>query len=242
MARAVASGLQLIQPIPKPALAFTKSLANLHVPPFPAAVVLGARENDFSRIKNYSAINNGVVPCRVSAVRTSAVVGAGTSNSGLSSEMKTLKAKGDSYFLVDKRPIILFDGICNMCNGGVNFMLDNDPEGKVRFAALQSEAGRALLVRSGRAPDDLSSILLVDEERAYIKSEAILGMAKYLQSPFPPLGLAASLVPLFMRDVLYDQIAANRYSIMGQTSSCRTCVHIWTVFGMVLISGQTVGV
>jgi predicted DCC family thiol-disulfide oxidoreductase YuxK len=56
-------------------------------------------------------------------------------------------------------------GVCNMCNGGVNFVLDNDPVGRLRFAALQSEAGRALLLRSGRAPDDISSLVLVEKDR-----------------------------------------------------------------------------
>jgi hypothetical protein len=72
------------------------------------------------------------------------------------------------YFTdLDRRPVILFDGVCNMCNGGVNFVLDWDPAGKVRFCALQSDAGRALLQRCGRSADDISSIVLV-EESGYI--------------------------------------------------------------------------
>lgn len=62
----------------------------------------------------------------------------------------------DVLFASDMRPIILFDGVCNMCNGGVNFALDYDQEGVFRFAALQSDVGRALLVRSGRRADDIS--------------------------------------------------------------------------------------
>lgn len=60
---------------------------------------------------------------------------------------------GSKYFsATDRRPVILFDGVCNMCNSGVNFMLDWDREGRFRFAALQSEAGRKLLERAGRHP------------------------------------------------------------------------------------------
>ena len=66
----------------------------------------------------------------------------------------------DVLFASDMRPIILFDGVCNMCNGGVNFALDYDQEGVFRFAALQSEVGRALLVRSGRRADDISRRVL----------------------------------------------------------------------------------
>lgn len=65
----------------------------------------------------------------------------------------TDRTPGAEYFTAaDRRPVILFDGVCNMCNGGVNFMLDWDKEGVYRYAALQSEAGRQLLARSGRHP------------------------------------------------------------------------------------------
>ncbi|GAQ91675.1 hypothetical protein KFL_008320040 [Klebsormidium nitens] len=94
------------------------------------------------------------------------------------------QSAGARYFAADKRPIILFDGVCNFCNGGVNFMLDNDPQGKLRFAALQSDAGRALLQRAGRAPEDISSIVLIEPDRSYTHSEAILRIAQYLPEPF----------------------------------------------------------
>ena len=68
---------------------------------------------------------------------------------------------GAQYFRDDSRPVILFDGVCNLCNGGVNFILDWDKQAVYRLAALQSIAGRELLRRAGRSPDDLSSIVLV---------------------------------------------------------------------------------
>jgi predicted DCC family thiol-disulfide oxidoreductase YuxK len=68
--------------------------------------------------------------------------------------------------------VILFDGVCNLCNGGVNLALDLDPPGELRFAALQSSAGRALLRRSGRDASDISSIVLVERDRSYVKSGA----------------------------------------------------------------------
>jgi len=136
-------------------------------------------------------------------------------------EVKEKKKKADAYFASDSRPIVLFDGVCNMCNGGVNFVLDNDPVGRLRFAALQSEAGRALLLRSGRAPDDISSLVLVEKDRSYIKSEGVLRTAQYLQSLFPPIASIALLFPLFFRDFVYESIADNRYSVFGQTDVCR---------------------
>ncbi|CAM6092037.1 unnamed protein product [Calypogeia fissa] len=132
-----------------------------------------------------------------------------------------LENSGDSYFLTDARPVILFDGVCNMCNGGVNFMLDNDKEGKLRFAALQSEAGRALLVKSGRAADDISSIVLVDEDRSYIKSEAILRIGQFLNFPYSPAAFLGLIVPMFLRDALYNTVADNRYSVFGKSNACR---------------------
>uniref|UniRef100_A0A383WGK0 Thiol-disulfide oxidoreductase DCC n=1 Tax=Tetradesmus obliquus TaxID=3088 RepID=A0A383WGK0_TETOB len=125
------------------------------------------------------------------------------------------------YFAIDKRPVVLFDGVCNMCNGGVNFMLDWDKEGVYRFAALQSTPGRQLLTRCGRAPDDISSIVLVEESRCYIKSEAVLRIALRLGMPLPLLAGLALLVPKFVGDPVYDQVANNRYSFFGKSDSCR---------------------
>jgi len=129
--------------------------------------------------------------------------------------------KADSYFATDTRPIILFDGVCNFCNAGVNFVLDNDPEGRLRMAALQSEAGKALLLRSGRSTDNISSLVLVEKDGSYIKSEGVLRSAKYLGNLLPPLGSFGLLLPLFFRDFVYDNVADNRYSVFGRRNVCR---------------------
>ena len=84
-----------------------------------------------------------------------------------------------------------------MCNGGVNFALDYDPTGAFRFAALQSAVGCALLVRHGRAPDDISSIVLVERDRAYRKSDAVLRIAQRLQAR--PLRARLQARPLRLR-------------------------------------------
>lgn len=134
----------------------------------------------------------------------------------------------ERVFEVDTRPIILFDGVCNMCNSAVNLALDWDPRGKLRFAALQSNVGRALLQYHGRSADDISSIVFVTPEGAYIKSDAILGITESL-NPLPMLPLrpfarlASSFVPQFLRDLIYDGVADNRYSIMGKRNEneCR---------------------
>nr|XP_025611121.1 DCC family protein At1g52590, chloroplastic isoform X2 [Arachis hypogaea]XP_025673055.1 DCC family protein At1g52590, chloroplastic isoform X2 [Arachis hypogaea] len=102
----------------------------------------------------------------------------------------------NTFFLQDKRPIMLFDGVCNLCNGGVKFVRDNDRNKTIRYEALQSEAGKMLLKRSGRAPDDISSVVLVEKDRSYIKSEAVLKIMEYIDLPFPQLAALLKLVPL----------------------------------------------
>lgn len=126
----------------------------------------------------------------------------------------------------DKRPIILFDGVCNLCNNAVNLALDWDPEGKLRFSALQSNVGRSLLQANGRQSDDISSIVVVTQDGAFIKSDAILVISEQL-SPLPilpmkPLAkLGRFIVPQFLRDIIYDGVADNRYQLMGKRNECR---------------------
>eukprot|EP00804_Cyclotella_cryptica_P002733 CCRYP_009640-RA/>CCRYP_009640-RA protein AED:0.35 eAED:0.35 QI:187/1/1/1/0/0.5/2/154/213 len=129
-------------------------------------------------------------------------------------------------FEQDTRPIILFDGVCNLCNSAVNLALDWDPKGKLRFSALQSNVGRSLLQAHGRKADDISSIVFVTSEGAYVKSDAILGISQELNPlPFVPMRPLATLgrwvIPQFLRDLIYDGVADNRYSIMGMRDQCR---------------------
>ncbi|GAX79384.1 hypothetical protein CEUSTIGMA_g6826.t1 [Chlamydomonas eustigma] len=125
-------------------------------------------------------------------------------------------------FANDRRPVILYDGVCNLCNGAVNLMLDLDPRGEFRMAALQSPAGRRLLQTCGRQPDDISSIVVVERGgKHHIKSDAILRIAQGLSNPFPLFALFGVPVPPFLRDSLYDLVADNRYSILGKRDVCR---------------------
>ncbi|KAF8026747.1 hypothetical protein BT93_F3276 [Corymbia citriodora subsp. variegata] len=125
-----------------------------------------------------------------------------------------------SFFEQDSRPIMLFDGVCNLCNGGVRFVRANDRNRRMRFEALQSEAGKKLLRRSGRDPDDISSVVLVEKERSYIKSDAVLKIMEYIDLPFPQLAFFLQFVPIFLRDFLYDNVANNRYAFFGRSESC----------------------
>jgi predicted DCC family thiol-disulfide oxidoreductase YuxK len=109
----------------------------------------------------------------------------------------------------------------NRCNGGVNFMLDYDRQGAFRFAALQSKAGADLLQACGRKADDISSIVLVEQQAHYLRSEAILRIAAKLQAPFPALASMGLPFPLPVRDYVYDAVADNRYYLLGKQDSCR---------------------
>jgi predicted DCC family thiol-disulfide oxidoreductase YuxK len=111
--------------------------------------------------------------------------------------------------------IVLFDGICNLCNGAVRFILVRDPRGRFRFASLQSNVARRLL--KGDGPPE--TIILIDAGKIYSKSTAALRIARGLRFPWPLLyGLV--IVPRFLRDVVYDWVARNRYRWFGKRDTC----------------------
>jgi predicted DCC family thiol-disulfide oxidoreductase YuxK len=115
---------------------------------------------------------------------------------------------------------VLFDGVCNLCNGSVLFVIDRDPSAHFHFAALQSDAGRALLRQHGYAGADLSSIVLVDGGRLYTRSTAALRIARRLAWPWRLL-YALIVVPRPLRDAVYDLVARNRYRWFGREEACR---------------------
>src|SRR5262249_30533824 len=83
-----------------------------------------------------------------------------------------------------RHPILLFDGVCNLCHGGVRFVLDRDRTARFRFAPLQSDVGRDLVAKSGRDPDALGTMMLIDADGAHEKSTAILRTARALGLPW----------------------------------------------------------
>ena len=116
--------------------------------------------------------------------------------------------------------------VCNLCNNAVNLALDWDPDGKLRFSALQSNVGRSLLEANGRRADDISSIVLVTKDGAFVKSDAILKITEELTPlsllPLKPAAVLGRLVvPKLLRDIIYDGVADNRYQLMGKRNECR---------------------
>lgn len=116
-------------------------------------------------------------------------------------------------------PLVLFDGDCNLCNGTVQFLLRRDRRARLRFASLQSAAGRAALAAAGASAALPDSIVLVHGGRVRVKSAAALAIARWLPLPWPVLSIAW-LVPYPLRDLVYDWIARNRYRWFGRQQQC----------------------
>jgi predicted DCC family thiol-disulfide oxidoreductase YuxK len=126
---------------------------------------------------------------------------------------------GDGTTLPPDAAVVLFDGVCNLCNGLVAFLLPRDTERRLRFAALQSEAGRALLARHDLPTADLETVVLVEGGRAYTRSDAAIRIAELLGWPYR-LATVARLVPAGLRDRVYDVVADNRYDWFGRRERC----------------------
>jgi len=114
---------------------------------------------------------------------------------------------------------ILFDGVCNLCSNGVQFVIARDPEAYFRFAALQSEAGKGLCREHGIDPEALGSVVLIEAGSAYQKSGGALRIARRLAWPWPLFSLLL-ILPWFLRDLGYKLIARSRYRLFGKKEAC----------------------
>ena len=121
--------------------------------------------------------------------------------------------------ITQAHPIILFDGVCNLCNASVRFIVDRDPRGIFRYASLQSETGQRLLAEHGQA-DDLSTLILIEDGKAYSQSSAALRIVRRLSGLWPALS-ALLVVPRPLRDLVYKGVAKRRYKWFGRTDECR---------------------
>lgn len=117
--------------------------------------------------------------------------------------------------------VVLFDGVCNLCNGTVNWIIDRDPESRCRFLALQSDAGRSLAAKAGYDPDILGTLIMIQDGRVYERSSAVLEVGRHLKTPLAGLCGILRYIPRFLRDLGYRLVAANRYRVFGQRESCR---------------------
>lgn len=114
--------------------------------------------------------------------------------------------------------IILFDGECNFCDHSVQFIIKNDPEGRFKFASIQSEIGKKLLNQIN-VPEDTDSFILIVKDRYYSKSSAALRICKDLKG-FWKIFYVFLIVPRPIRDLFYRILAKNRYKWFGKKNSC----------------------
>jgi len=121
---------------------------------------------------------------------------------------------------IRQRGIILFDGVCNLCNGSVIFILQKEKDPVLQFASIQSEAGQKLLEWCGLPRDYRQAVVLIDHENVYLGSTAALKIGQTLKVPWSRLSSIGLLFPRFLRDWVYNQIACNRYRWFGKREVC----------------------
>jgi predicted DCC family thiol-disulfide oxidoreductase YuxK len=116
--------------------------------------------------------------------------------------------------------IMLFDGVCNLCNASVNFIIDHDPRNYFRFAALQSDVAAPYLARCDLPRDFLAGVVLVEGGRCFTRSTAALRIVRRLGGLWPLLYVLVA-VPRPLRDAAYGWLIARRYRWFGKRDSCR---------------------
>ncbi len=118
------------------------------------------------------------------------------------------------------QPVIIFDGVCNLCNGFVDFIVRRDADGIFQFASNQSEAGEEILSQAGITDFEADTIVLVQGGTAHTRSTAVLRIAGQLGLPWKLLRVFV-LVPAPVRDFVYRLVAKNRYRMFGKRDTCR---------------------
>ena len=120
----------------------------------------------------------------------------------------------------EREAVVLFDGVCSLCNGVVDFIIRRDRQKRFRFASLQSPTGRRLAEECGLAADALSTLVLMEGGRCYTHSEAVLRIVRHLQFPWR-LACGFRVAPRYVRDAAYRVVARHRYRWFGRRETCR---------------------
>jgi predicted DCC family thiol-disulfide oxidoreductase YuxK len=116
-------------------------------------------------------------------------------------------------------PIIVFDGVCNVCSTAVRLILENDRGRAIRFAPLQSPVGARLMREHDLDPADAETFLFVEEGRALVRSDAAVNVARHLRFPWRAFAIFG-IIPRALRDPAYRLVAKNRYAWFGRRASC----------------------
>lgn len=115
--------------------------------------------------------------------------------------------------------IILFDGVCNLCSGFMQFVYKRDAKGIFKFVWLQDDNSTEILTWFNLGSESLKTIILIEEKKAFYKSTAFLKIIRYLRFPWPVLSIGY-IIPTFIRDWIYDFVAKNRYRWFGKKDQC----------------------
>ena len=121
---------------------------------------------------------------------------------------------------IGNKHLLLFDGVCNLCNGAVNFMIERDKQQRFVFASLQSEIGQQIAKQYQLPENDFESMVLLKNEKIHIKSNAALEIARDLSGGWSLL-YVFKIIPKFLRDWVYQVISTNRYKWFGRKDQCR---------------------
>ena len=121
--------------------------------------------------------------------------------------------------MLSDEKIVVFDGVCNFCNYWINFAVKRDRRKKLKFTTLQGETAKKLLPQFNINPTSLSSVIFIDKGKAYTQSSASIRICKYMNGGWK-LFYGLIIVPKFIRDVIYNWIARNRYKWFGKKDSC----------------------
>jgi len=121
---------------------------------------------------------------------------------------------------IQRQHIILFDGVCNLCNSSVNFVLKNEKKPIFRFASIQSETGKELLKWCGLPSDYNQAVVYLENGKVHLGSTAALKIGQELTFPWSVLSYTGIIVPRFIRDWAYAQIAKHRYQWFGKRDVC----------------------
>ena len=120
---------------------------------------------------------------------------------------------------MNSHKIILFDGVCNLCSSTVQKVIENDTGNQFKFASLQSEFGQEFLSENNLPEDEFNTIILIEGNKFYMKSDAALRIGKELKGIYKLSGLLF-VFPKFIRNLVYDFVSRNRYKWFGKRESC----------------------
>lgn len=128
----------------------------------------------------------------------------------------------DSYrdIVTDPRPIVLFDGLCTVCDASVQAILKRDPKGVFRFASLQGDFGQEVLKRTGLPADELQTMILLEDGETHYRSTAVLRILRRLGGVWR-LFYVFRFIPAPLRDAIYRLVAKNRHRLFGRMEACR---------------------